>query len=169
VLQLGDDRFACFVVGDVRDRKGFCRNLPGHTIEAFEAARLRLYNEAILVTAAGSRPIRAGKQFAATRKLATIIDVGSEGKIRVVRQGSNQFTYMADAGQCSCNWSSPLCCRSLYAQTPSSGLSELRYAKYADVADAKAESAAGHLPKGKHPDLCFQPSCRFVRQHRGDG
>jgi len=66
---LKDDRFACFVVGDVRDRKGFYRNFPGHTVEAFEAAGLHLYNEAILVTAVGSLPIRAGKQFAATRKL----------------------------------------------------------------------------------------------------
>jgi len=66
---LKDDRFACFVVGDVRDRKGFYRNFPRHTIEAFEAAGLRLYNEAILVTAVGSLPIRAGKQFAASRKL----------------------------------------------------------------------------------------------------
>jgi DNA modification methylase len=66
---LKPDRFACFVVGDVRDRQGFYRNFPGHTIEAFEAAGLRLYNEAILVTAVGSLPIRAGKQFAATRKL----------------------------------------------------------------------------------------------------
>ena len=51
---LKPDRFACFVVGDVRDRQGFYRNFPGHTIEAFEAAGLRLYNEAILVTAVGS-------------------------------------------------------------------------------------------------------------------
>ena len=57
------------MVGDVRDRQGFYRNFPGHTIEAFEAAGLRLYNEAILVTAVGSLPIRAGKQFATTRKL----------------------------------------------------------------------------------------------------
>lgn len=66
---LKPDRFTCFVVGDVRDPKGFYRNFPGHTIAAFEAAGLRLYNEAILVTAVGSLPIRAGKQFAATRKL----------------------------------------------------------------------------------------------------
>jgi DNA modification methylase len=63
------DRFACFVVGDVRDRQGFYRNFPWHTIEAFEATGFRLYNEAILVTAVGSLPIRAGKQFAASRKL----------------------------------------------------------------------------------------------------
>ena len=66
---LKPDRFACFVVGDVRDQQGFYRNFPGHTIEAFEAAGLHLYNEAILVTAVGSLPIRAGKQFMATRKL----------------------------------------------------------------------------------------------------
>lgn len=66
---LNADRFACFVVGDVRDRRGCYRNFPGHTIEAFEAAGLRLYNDAVLVTAVGSLPIRAGKQFDASRKL----------------------------------------------------------------------------------------------------
>jgi hypothetical protein len=68
---LKKDRFACFVVGDVRDAKGFYHGFPADTIRAFEAAGLRLYNQAILVTAAGSLPIRAGKQFAATRKLGT--------------------------------------------------------------------------------------------------
>ena len=66
---LKPDRFACFVVGDVRDKKGFYHGFPWHTVEAFEAAGLRLYNEAVLVTAVGSLPIRAGKQFSATRKL----------------------------------------------------------------------------------------------------
>lgn len=67
--KLKNDRFACFVVGDVRDAKGMYYGFPWHTIAAFEAAGLRLYNEAVLVTAAGSLPIRAGKQFATTRKL----------------------------------------------------------------------------------------------------
>lgn len=69
VERLKDDRFACFVVGDYRDSKGFYRNFPGETIAAFEAAGARLYNYAILITAAGSLPIRAGKQFSTTRKL----------------------------------------------------------------------------------------------------
>ena len=63
------DRFACFVVGDYRDKSGFYRNLPGDTIAAFAAAGAGLYNEAILVTAVGSLPIRAGKQFSSSRKL----------------------------------------------------------------------------------------------------
>lgn len=66
---LAHDRFACFVVGDVRDKKGNYRNFVSHTIQAFEDAGAHLYNEAILVTALGSLPIRAGRQFEAGRKL----------------------------------------------------------------------------------------------------
>lgn len=66
---LKPDRFACFVVGDVRDDRGFYRGFPWHTVQAFEDAGLRLYNEAVLVTAAGSLPIRVGRQFQASRKL----------------------------------------------------------------------------------------------------
>jgi hypothetical protein len=66
---LRPDRFACFVVGDFRDGAGFYRNFVGETVAAFEAAGLRLYNEAILVTAAGSLPIRAAKMFSSARKL----------------------------------------------------------------------------------------------------
>lgn len=69
VARLKPDRFAAWVVGDVRDKDGGYVNLPGRTVEAFEAAGARFYNEAILVTAAGSLPIRAGKQFSTTRKL----------------------------------------------------------------------------------------------------
>lgn len=69
VAKLHDDRFACIVIGDVRDKKGFYRNLPGKTVEIMERAGARYYNEAILVTPAGSLPIRAGKQFEASRKL----------------------------------------------------------------------------------------------------
>ncbi len=67
---LKDDRFACFVVGDVRDRAtGDYRNFVGETVIAFLEAGLALYNEAILVTAVGSLPIRVGAQFRGYRKL----------------------------------------------------------------------------------------------------
>jgi hypothetical protein len=66
---LAPDRFACFVVGDVRDPKGLYRNFVADTIAAFQDAGARLYNEAVLVTAVGSLPIRVGKQFEASRKL----------------------------------------------------------------------------------------------------
>jgi len=67
--QLKEDRFATIVIGDVRGKDGNYRNLPGLTIDAMKGAGLALYNEAILITAAGSLPIRVGKQFVATRKL----------------------------------------------------------------------------------------------------
>jgi hypothetical protein len=35
---LKPDRFACFVVGDVRDKHGCYRGFPWHTVEAFEKA-----------------------------------------------------------------------------------------------------------------------------------
>lgn len=66
---LKPDRFAVFVVGDVRGKDGNYYGFPWHTIAAFEKAGMRLYNEAVLVTAAGSLPIRAGKQFRTSRKL----------------------------------------------------------------------------------------------------
>lgn len=67
---LKQDRFACFVVGDFRDKKtGIYQNFVSDTIEAFKLGGAYLYNEAILVTSLGSLPIRAGKQFDAGRKL----------------------------------------------------------------------------------------------------
>jgi DNA modification methylase len=69
VAMLKPDRFACFVVGDIRDKRGMYRNFVSDTIAAFEAAGAELYNEAILVTQLGSLPIRVGKQFESGRKL----------------------------------------------------------------------------------------------------
>lgn len=69
VAKLKPNRFACFVVGDYRGKDGFYVNLPGLTIAAFEEAGARYYNEAILVTAVGSLPVRVGKQFTASRKM----------------------------------------------------------------------------------------------------
>jgi DNA modification methylase len=63
------DSFACFVVGEVRDKKGNYYNFVGDTISAFIDAGLNYYNEMILVTACGSLPIRAGKQFSSGRKI----------------------------------------------------------------------------------------------------
>lgn len=51
VGRMKPDTFACFVVGDFRDGKGFYRNFVSETIDGFEQAGARLYNEAILATA----------------------------------------------------------------------------------------------------------------------
>lgn len=69
VSMLRPDRFACFVVGDVRDKRGMYLNFVSDTIAAFQDAGARLYNEAILITPAASLAIRVGKQFSVSRKL----------------------------------------------------------------------------------------------------
>ena len=66
---LKPNRFACFVVGDVRDERGFYRNFVSDTIEAFQSAGAILYNESVLITAVGTLPIRVSKQFNSGRKL----------------------------------------------------------------------------------------------------
>lgn len=66
---LKPDRFACVVVGNYRDRKGFLRDLVGLTVRAMEASGLRYYNDFVFVTPAGSLPIRCGRTFQATRKM----------------------------------------------------------------------------------------------------
>jgi hypothetical protein len=69
VSLLKEDRFAGFVVGEVRGKDGNLVGFVPGTIRAFRKAGMKLYNDAILVTAVGSLPMRAGKQFATTRKL----------------------------------------------------------------------------------------------------
>lgn len=69
VGKLKDDRFACFVVADIRDEKGFYRNFVSDTIRCFREAGMELYNEIILINVAGSLPIRVGRQFENSRKV----------------------------------------------------------------------------------------------------
>jgi DNA modification methylase len=70
VGKMKNDAFACFVVGDFRDSKGFYRNFVSETIDGFEQAGARLYNEAILATPVGTAAMRVTKQFEASRKMA---------------------------------------------------------------------------------------------------
>lgn len=66
---LKDNRFACFVVSEIRDKDGFYRGLVPETISAFEKAGMNFYNEAILVNSIGTLPYRVGKQFTSSRKM----------------------------------------------------------------------------------------------------
>jgi DNA modification methylase len=70
VAQLKDDRFAIFVVGEIRSLKdGIYRNFIADTIEAFQEAGAAYYNECIFITPFGSLPVRAGKIFNNSRKI----------------------------------------------------------------------------------------------------
>lgn len=69
VAALKPDRFACFVVGEVRGKGGPYLNFVGDTVQAFIDAGASYYNEAILVTNIGSLAIRAADGFTKSRKL----------------------------------------------------------------------------------------------------
>jgi hypothetical protein len=70
VRRLADNRFAVWVVADIRDPKtGFQRNFVGETITAFIDAGCVLYNDAVLLTMASTAALRAGKQMVHSRKL----------------------------------------------------------------------------------------------------
>lgn len=66
--KLKEDRFAVFVVGDVRDKKGFYRNFVTDTKNAFISCGCNLYNELILVEPIGTAAVRANKIFTSGRK-----------------------------------------------------------------------------------------------------
>lgn len=69
VKRLKWNRFIVIVVGEIRNEKGFYRNFVGDTISCMLSLGLRYYNEAILVTAIGSLPLRVNGQFGGYRKL----------------------------------------------------------------------------------------------------
>lgn len=63
ILKLKENRFACFVVSEIRDEKGYYKGLVPLTIQCFRNAGIRYYNEIILVNVAGTLPVRISGQF----------------------------------------------------------------------------------------------------------
>ncbi len=99
---LKPNRFACFVVGEVRDKRGAYYDFIGDTVQAFRDAGLAYYNEAILITAVGSLPIRAGKQFVSGRKLGkthqnVLVFLKGDAKKAVAALGDVEFGDLVEA------------------------------------------------------------------------
>jgi len=69
VGRLKEDRFAAFVVSEVRDDDGFYRGFVSDTVQAFEDAGMHLYNDAVLVNTPGTLPVRVRNYFEKGRKL----------------------------------------------------------------------------------------------------
>ena len=63
--------FACFVVGDIRDKKGNLLGFVPDTINIFKKAGLNFYNDAILLTPLGSAMLRANNTMK-TKKLTKV-------------------------------------------------------------------------------------------------
>ncbi len=96
---LNDNRFAVFVVGEVRDKQGVLRNFVNDTIKAFQDAGLHYYNEMILVTSVGSLAVRVGRQFNVGRKVGKLhqnILVFYKGNTKEIRQHFPELDFSDD-------------------------------------------------------------------------
>jgi DNA modification methylase len=69
---LRDDAFACFVVGEVRSKKGSYYGFVPDTVKAFEDAGMRYYNEMILVTQIAAKSLIVAQGFVKSRKIGKI-------------------------------------------------------------------------------------------------
>lgn len=70
--KLKENRFAVFVVGDVRDSKGAYRDFISDTKRIFRECGLCLYNESIFLEQYGTKPLTASGIFSAKRKLPKV-------------------------------------------------------------------------------------------------
>ncbi|WP_339033120.1 ParB N-terminal domain-containing protein [Fusobacterium animalis] len=92
--KLKDNRFAIFVVGDVRDKNGVLIDFVGDTIKAFKNAGLNYYNHIIYKEPLGSAVIRAGRTFNATRKISKIhqnIIIFYKGNVKDIKKYFKEF------------------------------------------------------------------------------
>lgn len=73
--KLKPNRFACFVVGDIRAKDGSYRNFVSETIDCFtkclddKGKPVMFYNDIVLINVVGSLAIRVGRQFEGYRKV----------------------------------------------------------------------------------------------------
>ena len=94
--KLKDNAFAAIVIGEVRDKKGYYHGFVPDTINAFEKAGLRLYNECILVEQIATGAMRAGKQFEAGRKVVKThqnVLIFIKGNEKEIMKNLNRYDY----------------------------------------------------------------------------
>lgn len=70
--KLKQNRFAVFVVGDIRDKDGYYRNFVDLTKYAFIKSGLKVWNEVILLNQLTSAGMRSATPFNANRKLTKV-------------------------------------------------------------------------------------------------
>ncbi len=97
--KLKENRFAVFVVGDIRNSKGAYRDFIGDTKRAFADCGLCLYNAMVLLNQYGTAPMRAGNGFKASRKLAKVhqnVLVFYKGDLKAIKQIYNNACKWAE-------------------------------------------------------------------------
>lgn len=95
VETLKENRFAAFVVGDIRDKNGFLKNFNGATKNCFKRAGAMLYNEIKLIQPYGTAMLRADRVFGSNKKVVKVHEdvlifyKGDPKKIKEVFNESN--------------------------------------------------------------------------------
>lgn len=84
--KLKENRFAVFVVGDIRDNRGAYRDFVSTTKHLFQNEGLCLYNENILLEQYGTAPMRAANNFVRrkTTKVHQNVLIFYKGKIKAI-------------------------------------------------------------------------------------
>jgi len=72
VDRLKDNRFAVFIVGNMRDAQGYYRDFVSDTIRSFEDSGAKFYNDIILVNMIITASIRSRRPFERSRKVARV-------------------------------------------------------------------------------------------------
>lgn len=92
---LKDNRFYAVVISDVRDRKGYYRDLRGLTTEAMREAGFRVYNEMVVVDPAQNAHLRARRYMNARKVVRThqeaLVFYKGDDPIKAAHQ--NMFIY----------------------------------------------------------------------------
>ena len=92
--KLKKDRFAVFVIGDIRDEKGFYRDFITDTKQAFYDAGLKLYNEMVLLEQIGTGAVRANRTFSGLRKVVKVhqnVLVFYKGEPKKIKDNYTEF------------------------------------------------------------------------------
>ena len=100
--KLKNNRFAVFVVGDIRDSKGAYRDFISETKRIFKSGGLCLYNEMILLEQFGTAPMRAGGIFNSRRKTVKVhqnVLVFYKGDIQAIKDIYTNECKWADLSQ----------------------------------------------------------------------
>lgn len=94
--KLKNNRFACVVIGEVRDKDGEYINFVGETISIMIQAWYKYYNEIILATPIGSTAIRCWRVFNSSRKIWKIhqnVLVFYKGDIKQIQQEFKELDF----------------------------------------------------------------------------
>ena len=94
--KLKENRFAVFVVGEIRNNKGNYKNFVSHTIDSFLSCGLSYYNEIILANKIGAMALVAGKYFNSSRKITKVhqnVLVFYKGDVKKIKDNFKELNF----------------------------------------------------------------------------